>query len=113
MPRESLRRAIGDEEEDDEEDVSEMTEIYRIGQNGNSSFQPQSSRPLLSETTPGATELPSLDKKDKAGDAKGKDPVNGSTLAGPSLLNGAKNGNIKFLPEENLEQSTSLEISYL
>ncbi|XP_034448682.1 somatostatin receptor type 5 [Hippoglossus hippoglossus] len=113
MPRESLRRAIGDEEEDDEEDVSEMTEIYRIGQNGNSSFQPQSSRPLLSETTPGATELPSPDKKDKAGDTKGKDPVNGSTLAAPSLLNGAKNGNIKFLPEENLEQSTSLEISYL
>ncbi|XP_051244913.1 somatostatin receptor type 5 [Dicentrarchus labrax] len=112
MPRESLRRAIKDED-DDEEDVSEMTEIYRIAQNGN--FQPQSSQPLFSErgATPGATEPSSPDKRDKAGDTKGKDPVNGSTLTVPLLLNGAKNGSIKTLPEENLEQSTSLEISYL
>ncbi|XP_018540204.1 somatostatin receptor type 5 [Lates calcarifer] len=115
MPRESLRRAIRDEEDDDDEDISEMTEIYRIAQNGNSSFQPQSSQPLFSEkgATPGATELSSPDKKDKAGDMKGKDPVNGSALTVPLLLNGAKNGSIKTLPEENLEQSTSLEISYL
>lgn len=115
MPRESLRRVIRDEEDDDEEDVSEMTQIYRIAQNGNSSFQPENSQPLFSEkgATPGARELPSPEKKDKAGDVKGKDPVNGSTLTVPLLLNGAKNGNIKTLPEDNLEQSTSLEISYL
>ncbi|XP_070779113.1 somatostatin receptor type 5 [Enoplosus armatus] len=115
MPRESLRRAIRDKEDDDEEDVSEMTEIYRIAQDGNSCFQPQSSQPLYSEKgpTPGATEPTSPDKRDKAGDTKGKDPVNGSTLTVPLLLNGTKNGSIKTLPEENLEQSTSLEISYL
>nr|QCQ73749.1 somatostatin receptor type 3 [Epinephelus akaara] len=115
MPRESLRRAIRDEEDDDEEDLSEMTEIYRIAQNGNSSFQPQSSQPLLSEkgATTGATELSSPDRKDKSGEMRGKDPVNGSTLTVPLLLNGTKNGSIKTLPEENLDQSTSLEISYL
>ncbi|KAM9346535.1 somatostatin receptor type 5 [Symphorus nematophorus] len=115
MPRESLRRAIRNEEDEDDEDVSEMTEIYRIAQNGNSSFQPQSSQPLFSErgATPGATEPSSPDRKDKAGDTKGKDPVNGSTLTVPLLLNGTKNGSIKTLPEETLEQSTSLEISYL
>ncbi|XP_042361381.1 somatostatin receptor type 5 [Plectropomus leopardus] len=115
MPRESLRRAIRDEEDDDEEDLSEMTEIYRIAQNGNSTFQPQSSQPLLSEkeATAGATELSSPDRKDKSGDVKGKDPINGSTLTVPLLLNGTKNGSVKTLPEENLEQSTSLEISYL
>ncbi|XP_031174931.1 somatostatin receptor type 5 [Sander lucioperca] len=114
-PRESLRRVFKDEEEYDEEDVSEMTEIYRIAQNGNSSFQPQSLQPLLSEkgATPGAMELSSPDRKNKSGDVKGKDPANGSTLTVPLLLNGTKNGSIKTLPEENLEQSTSLEISYL
>ena len=115
MPRESLRRAIRDEEEDDEEDVSEMTEIYRIAQNGNSSFQPQCSQPLFLErgATPGATEPSTPDRRDKTGDVKGKDPVNGSMLTVPLLLNGTKNGSIKTLPEENLEQSASLEISYL
>nr|XP_020460494.1 somatostatin receptor type 5-like [Monopterus albus] len=113
MPRESLRRVIRVEEEDDEEDVSEMTEIYRIAQNGNSSFQPQSSQLSEKGTIPGARELSSPEKKDKAGDMKGKDPVNGPTLTAPLILNGAKNGSIKTLPEENLDQSTSLEISYL
>ncbi|XP_074511903.1 somatostatin receptor type 5 [Sebastes fasciatus] len=115
MPRESLRRVVREEEEEDDEDVSEMTEIYRIAQNGNSSLQPQSSQPLLSDkgATPGATELSSPDRKDKSGDMKGKDPANGSTLTVPLLLNGTKNGSIKTLPEENLDQSTSLEISYL
>ncbi|KAM3597840.1 uncharacterized protein V6R79_009957 [Siganus canaliculatus] len=114
MPRESLRRAIRDEDED-EEDLSEMTEIYRIAQNGNSSFQPQSAQPLFLErgATPGAPDLSSPDKKDKAVGTKVKDPVNGSTLTAPLLLNGTKNGNNKTLPGENLEQSTSLEISYL
>ncbi|XP_062294777.1 somatostatin receptor type 5 [Scomber scombrus] len=115
MPRESLRRGIRVEEDDDEEDVSEMTEIYRIAQNGNSNFQTESSQPLFSEkgATPATTELSSPDNKDIRNDPKGKDPVNGSTLTVPLLLNGAKNGSIKTLPEENLEQSTSLEISYL
>ncbi|XP_061567540.1 somatostatin receptor type 5 [Cololabis saira] len=114
MPRESLRRVIRNEEEEDEEDVSEMTEIYRITQNGNTSFQPQSSQPPFLEkgATPGATELSSPDKNDKNGDTKGKDQTSRSALTVP-LLNGAKNGSIKTPPEENVEQGTSLEISYL
>ncbi|XP_071752227.1 somatostatin receptor type 5 [Centroberyx gerrardi] len=115
MPRESLRRTIRNEEEDDDEDVSEMTEIYRISQNGNGSLQPQSSQTLFLEkgAAPGATELSSPEKKAKVVDANGKDPGNGPTLAVPSLVNGAKNGSIKTLPEEPMEQSNSLEISYL
>ncbi|XP_003442649.1 somatostatin receptor type 5 isoform X3 [Oreochromis niloticus] len=114
MPRESLRRAIRDEEDDDEEVVSEMTEIYRIAQNGNSSYQLQSSQPLFLEkgATPGVTELASPDRRDNTGDAKGKD-ANGATLTVPLLLNGTKSGSTKTLPEENLEPSASLEISYL
>ncbi|XP_029015858.1 somatostatin receptor type 5 [Betta splendens] len=115
MPRESLRRVIRDEEDDDEEDVSEMTQIYRIAQNGNSGFQPESSQPLFSEkgAAPGARDLPSPDAKDKAEEARGSDAANGATLTVPLLLNGARNGSVKTLPEENTEQSTSLEISYL
>ncbi|XP_029914193.1 somatostatin receptor type 5 [Myripristis murdjan] len=112
MPRESLRRAIRNEDEDEEEDISEMTEIYRISQNGNSSLQPQTSQALFLAAQ-GATELSSPEKKAKVRDNNGKDPGNGPTLAVPSLLKGAKNGSIKTLPEEALDQSTSLEISYL
>lgn len=112
MPRESLRRGIKDEVDDDEEDVSEMTEIYRIAQNGNSSFQMQSSHPFFTENaaTPGAAEPASPDKAD---DVTAKDPINGSALTVPLLLNGSKNGSIKTLPEENVDQTPSLEISYL
>ncbi|KAM6966111.1 somatostatin receptor type 5 [Tautogolabrus adspersus] len=109
MPRESLRRAIRDE--DDDEDVSEMTEIYQIAQNGNSSLQQQSSQ--AQDATPGATEPSTPEKRDTAGTLKGTDTVNGSSLTVPLLLNGTKNGSIKTLPEENQDQSTSLEISYL
>ncbi|XP_013889199.1 somatostatin receptor type 5 [Austrofundulus limnaeus] len=111
MPRESLRRAIRDEDDDDDDEVvSEMTEIYRITQNGNSSVQQQQ---VFSErgAASGATEPSSPDRT--GGDAKGKDSVNGSSLTVPLLLNGAKNGSIKTLPEENADQSNSLEISYL
>ncbi|XP_041673428.1 somatostatin receptor type 5 [Cheilinus undulatus] len=113
MPRESLRRAIRDE--DDEEDVSEMTEIYRIAQNGNSSFQPQNSQPPFSEKeeTQGMTEPSTPEEKDMGGVLKGADQVNGSSLTVPLLLNGTKNGSIKTLPEETQDQSNSLEISYL
>lgn len=114
MPRESLRRAIRDEEDDEEEGVSEMTEIYRIGQNGNSSFPPQSSQPPFSErgATPGV-QPSSPDRKDKTRQLKLKESADGSALSTPLCLNGNKNGSIKTLPEESVEQSTSLEISYL
>ncbi|TNM97173.1 hypothetical protein fugu_015329 [Takifugu bimaculatus] len=112
MPRESLRGAIRDEEEeeDDKEDLSEMTEIYRITQNGNSNLHLQSAQPLLSErgATPGATQAPSPERKDKVRAA-----VSRSTPTVPLLVNGIKNPNRKSLPEENTEQSTSLEISSL
>ncbi|KAM3863976.1 somatostatin receptor type 5 [Diretmus argenteus] len=115
MPRESLRRAIRDEEEDDEEDISEMTEIYRIAENGNGSLQPQSSQSLFLQkgAPPGTTGSSTTEKKAQIMDTNGKDPGNGPTLAVPLLLNGAKNGSNKTLPEEPLEQSSSLEISYL
>ncbi|XP_034395261.1 somatostatin receptor type 5 [Cyclopterus lumpus] len=104
LPRESPGRAVGDEE-DDEEDLSEMTEIYRIAQDGNDSFHPQSSQP-----DPSAP-----DGKERAGDPRGKDAATaGSTQAAPpTLLNGTKNGSVKTLPEETSDRSPSLEISYL
>ncbi|XP_010890050.1 somatostatin receptor type 5 [Esox lucius] len=113
MPRESLRRVVQDEEEEDDEereDVTEMTEICRITQNGNR--QPESCQALLTPKTPapGASEqIDSLEKKAKAGDLCGKDPVLGPLA---SLHNGDKNGSVKPLPEEPVE-NPSLEISYL
>ncbi|KAM4598298.1 somatostatin receptor type 5 [Polymixia lowei] len=107
MPRESLRRAIRNEMEDEEEDVTEMTEIYRIAQNGNGCLQLQSSR------APAAAELSSPEMKAKVGDVNSKDPGAGHTLAVQSLPNGVTMGSIKTLPEEPLEKTTSLEISYL
>ncbi|MEQ2247912.1 Somatostatin receptor type 3 [Ilyodon furcidens] len=114
MPRESLRRVIRDEDDDDDEDVSEMTEIYRITQNRNTSFQPQSSQLLFTQkgASAGEMDMPSPDRN-CSGEPKGKEPVNGSSLTVPLLLNGAKSGSIKTLPEDNTEQSASLEISYL
>lgn len=109
MPRESLRGAVrDDDEEEEEEDLSEMTEVYRIAQNGNCNVHLQSTQPLLSErgATPGATRPPSPERKGKV-----RDTVSGSTLTVPLLVYGNKNANVK--PEENAEQSTSLEISYL
>ncbi|XP_034075339.1 somatostatin receptor type 5 [Gymnodraco acuticeps] len=109
-PRESLRRGLRQVEYEEVEDISEMTEIYRIGQNGNSSIPPESTQPLLSDkaATPGATDLSSPDKRGKSGDVKGKDSANGSTLTVPLLLNRNQNGSVKPLPEDDLEQSASL-----
>ncbi|KAI4822544.1 hypothetical protein KUCAC02_008082 [Chaenocephalus aceratus] len=106
-PRESLRRGLRQVEYEEVEDISEMTEISRIGQNGNSSFPPESTQPLLSDkaATPGATDLSSPDRRGNSGDVKGKDSANGSTLTVPLLLNGNQNGSVKPLPEDDLEQS--------
>ncbi|KAK5913606.1 hypothetical protein CgunFtcFv8_008123 [Champsocephalus gunnari] len=107
-PRESLRRGLRQVEYEEVEDISEMTEISRIGQNGNSSFPPESTQPLLSDkaATPGAMDLSSPDRRGKSGDVKGKDSANGSTLTVPLLLNGNQNGSVKPLPEDDLEQSS-------
>ncbi|KAK7939952.1 hypothetical protein WMY93_003278 [Mugilogobius chulae] len=66
MPRESLRRVIRDVDEDDE-DMSEMTEIYRIAQNGNCSLRQQASQMLFTDNrlVPGMTEMSSPEKRDK------------------------------------------------
>ncbi|XP_014869185.1 PREDICTED: somatostatin receptor type 5-like isoform X1 [Poecilia mexicana] len=119
LPRESLRRAVR-HDDDDDEDASEMTEIYQITQNGNGGFPPQAAER--------AAESPTPDRGDGGGEPRGKEPANGPTLTGsvltgsvltgsvptvPLLLNGTKNGSVKTLPEENTEQSPSLEISYL
>ncbi|CAL1587798.1 unnamed protein product [Knipowitschia caucasica] len=116
MPRESLRRVIRDVDDDDE-NISEMTEIYRIAQNGNCDLRQQTSQMLFSDTRlmPGMSDMSSPERRDKIDDGKCQNiSVNGLGLATPVILNGAKNGSIKTLPEENTaEQSTSLEISYL
>ncbi|XP_072298966.1 somatostatin receptor type 5 [Eucyclogobius newberryi] len=116
MPRESLRRVIRDVDVDDE-DMSEMTEIYRIAQNGNCDFRQQTSQMLFSgnRLVPGMTAMSPTENVDKMPDPKcPNNSGNGSSLAAPPVLNGTKNGSIKTLPEENTaEQSTSLEISYL
>ncbi|XDV13242.1 hypothetical protein PO909_001690 [Leuciscus waleckii] len=116
MPRESLRRAVRDEEDeeekDDREEVTEMTEICRITQNGNGSGHPESTRALFLErpSGTGVSETCTPDRRGTGGDTVGKGP--GFGLAA-TLLNGAKNGNVKTLPEEPVEKNASLEISYL
>ncbi|XP_067087460.1 somatostatin receptor type 5 [Osmerus mordax] len=121
MPRESLRRVVRDEEEEEEEeedreDVTEMTEICRIAQNGNGKGQAESSSRVLYGGKGEAEEGPELGSPEgraTSGEAGGKGPCSGPAAAMPALLNGAKNGNVKPLPEEPVEKSNSLEISYL
>ncbi|KAM6957220.1 somatostatin receptor type 5 [Aplochiton taeniatus] len=121
MPRESLRRAVREdeeeeEEEEDREEVTEMTEICKIAQNGNRGRLPQSCRSGLffeNGAAPGAHLLASPEGKAKAGNGSVKDPGSGPACAVPSPVNGATNGCIKQLPEEPVDKSTSLEISYL
>lgn len=116
MPRESLRRAVRDEEDEEEkedrEEVTEMTEICRITQNGNGSGHPESTRALFLErpSGTGVSETCTPDRRGTGGDAVGKGPGFGLPA---TLLNGAKNGNVKTLPEEPVEKNASLEISYL
>lgn len=114
MPRESLRRAVRDEEdeEEDREEVTEMTEICKITQNGNGSGQPESTRALFTErpSAPGFAETASPGRRDTDGETAGKGAGFGPAA---TLMNGAKNGNVKTLPEEPVEKNTSLEISYL
>ncbi|XP_053707044.1 somatostatin receptor type 5 [Synchiropus splendidus] len=89
MPRESLRRGIRNDEE--EEDVSEVTEIYRIPDNSNNALLPKT--PQSGACANETTELcsPDTDPQDQG---------NGSVTV-PN----------KTLPEEN--QDSSLHISYL
>lgn len=113
MPRESLRRAIREEcggvgGEEEDEDISETTEVYRIAQNGDCGFTTApNSQPLFLERgpTPGMTQPVSPERKDGGGDS-----ADGSV----SLPNSNKNGAVTTLAEEAAEQpSASLEISYL
>ncbi|KAG5279666.1 hypothetical protein AALO_G00080270 [Alosa alosa] len=127
MPRESLRRVVrrgGDEEEDDDDDedqeeVTEMTEICKIAQNGNGNIsrqQAETSCALLSDKVAAseAQELISPNGRGAAaGDCLGKAPGFGPPGTVPALLNGAKNGSVKPLPEEPVEKNPLLEISYL
>ncbi|XP_053370790.1 somatostatin receptor type 5-like [Clarias gariepinus] len=109
MPRESLHRAVREDEDEDEEEyreeVTEMTEICKITQNGNGSAQ--CTRALLSErpSAPGHSE-PSSPRADTFGKGPGFGP-------NAALMNGVKNGNVKPLPEEPGDKNTSLGISYL
>ncbi|XP_028843465.1 somatostatin receptor type 5 [Denticeps clupeoides] len=119
MPRESLRRAMKDDDEDDDEvdqdEVTEMTEICRIAQNGNGGGQPNTSCAHLSDKAmvQDAPEYPTPERRGPLGDNSGKASCFGPAAAMPALLNGAKNGSVKPLPEEPVEKNTLLEISYL
>ncbi|KAL7849701.1 hypothetical protein SRHO_G00190500 [Serrasalmus rhombeus] len=116
MPRESLRRVVRDDEEEDEdedrEEVTEMTEICKITQNGNGSGRAESAHALFSERplAPGLSEPGTPDRRGPGGDGLGKGSGYGPST---TLLNGAKNGSVKPLPEEPVEKNASLEISYL
>ncbi|XP_061080638.1 somatostatin receptor type 5-like [Conger conger] len=107
-PRDSVRRAMREdeeeeeeEEEEDREEVTDMTEICRITQSANGNGKVE--RGKLETDSPG--------QRSKAGEGSGKAPGSGPGL--PQLLNGAKNGNAKPLPEEPGEKNALLEISYL
>ncbi|KPP67529.1 somatostatin receptor type 5-like [Scleropages formosus] len=112
--RDSLRETTA-LDEDDREEATEMTEICRITQNGNSSTEPESCRNLFLHRAKaeGNSRLPSPDQRVKPGEGPGTGsaycPVNNI----PLMLNGAKNGSFKTLPEEPVEKNTLLEISYL
>ncbi|KAL2101385.1 hypothetical protein ACEWY4_003146 [Coilia grayii] len=127
MPRESLRRVVRGEEDEDEEDYddeeltepTEMTEICKITQNGNGNVsrqQAESSCALLSDKV-AATEAHKFLSPDRGGvagsDVAGKAPGFRPAVSVPVLLNGAKNGSVKPLPEEPVEKNPLLEISYL
>uniref|UniRef100_A0A674BHU6 Somatostatin receptor type 5-like n=1 Tax=Salmo trutta TaxID=8032 RepID=A0A674BHU6_SALTR len=79
------------------EDTTQMRENCRIAQNGNGG-QVESSRILA-----------------KAGEVAGKGPglELGPTVAVSTLANGSKSESNGSLPEETVEKSTKLEISYL
>ena len=124
LPRESLRRVIRDEEEEDddcEENITEMSEVYRISQNGNGCLPPQSCQTLVPETGVGAEVSPPRanvraggpSRKDQSGGPSRKDQSGGPSRKEQDLLNGAKNGSVKTLPEEPVDSNPSLEISYL
>ncbi|XP_054907859.1 somatostatin receptor type 5 [Poeciliopsis prolifica] len=117
LPRESLRRAV--RHEDDDEDASEMTEIYQITRdhNGNGGFPRQAAEsPSPDRSEPRGTEPadgPALTGSVLTGSVRTGSVLTGSVPTVPLLLNGAKTGSVKTLPEEAADQSGSLEISYL
>ncbi|XP_059927273.1 somatostatin receptor type 5 [Gadus macrocephalus] len=125
MPRESLRRVIrdeGEEEDDDcEENITEMSEVYRISQDGNGCLPPQSGKTLVPEkaSVPEASPPRVNDRaggpsrKDQSGGPSRKDQSGVPSRKGQDLLNGTKNGSVKTLPEEPVDSNPSLEISYL
>ncbi|CAL8265937.1 unnamed protein product [Gadus morhua 'NCC'] len=134
MPRESLRRVIrdeGEEEDDDcEENITEMSEVYRISQDGNGCLPPQSCKTLVPEKASGPEASPPRandraggpSRKDQSGGPSRKDQSGGPSRKDQSgvpsrkeqdLLNGTKNGSVKTLPEEPVDSNPSLEISYL
>ncbi|KAK6300756.1 hypothetical protein J4Q44_G00288540 [Coregonus suidteri] len=107
------------EEEDEEdgiemerrEDVTQMTEDCRIAQNGNGGGQVESSRILF--TPGGKVETVPQGQRAKAGEVAGKGPGLGPTVTVSNLTNGSKSKSNRSLPEETVEKSTKLEISYL
>ncbi|XP_035252887.1 somatostatin receptor type 5-like [Anguilla anguilla] len=107
-PRDSVRRTMREEEEEEEEEeVTDMTEICRITQNANGNGKLERGKQA------GAVETDSPGQRSKAGEGSGKGPGSGPAAGMPQLLNGAKNGSVKPLPEEPVEKNALLEISYL
>ncbi|MBN3295157.1 SSR5 protein, partial [Amia calva] len=119
-PRDSLHRRCRDEdddEDDEDREVTEMTEICHIAQNGDGRGRPETSRALFLQKGVGEGLLgtspvsPGHQDPKRAVEPNGKGPI--FAAPAPALVNGAKNGSVKPMPEEPSEKNALLEISYL
>ncbi|XP_077414895.1 somatostatin receptor type 5-like [Vanacampus margaritifer] len=97
VPRESLRRGF---REDD--DVSEMTQVLRIGQNG---CPAQTLEPLLA-----LHEAEEQNPQGQMPDPGNRDLETCETSLASPLLGNKANGSAKTKPDDNVEHSTSLEM---
>ncbi|XP_077386970.1 somatostatin receptor type 5-like isoform X2 [Festucalex cinctus] len=97
VPRESLRRGL---REDD--DVSEMTQVLGIGQNG---CPAQTLEPLLAHHEVGV-----LNPEGQMPDPGSRDLETCEASLATPLLGNKANGSAKTKPDDNVKHSTSLEI---
>lgn len=106
----------GDGDEDEEElegveDATQMTEICRIAQNGNTERVVEGSKTLFSQ---GGNSASTPQRQSvKPGEMTGKGPGFGPTETVSTLAKTARSGSNRSLAEESMDKSTVLEISYL
>ncbi|XP_041958580.1 somatostatin receptor type 5 [Alosa sapidissima] len=108
---EGEQEGVTQEEEEEEGGGVQMVEICKIAQNGNGSVEGPRGR--FTQT-----------RKLEAGAAPGHETNNGDltpreglgsgpTVVIPLVVNGARSGNVRSLPDVSVENSSVLEISYL